>query len=231
MALILSIETSTSVCSASLSAEGMILAHQECFEGRNHATLLSGYVKHCLDYAREHEMKPDAIAVSIGPGSYTGLRIGLSEAKGLAYALDIPLIGVDTLQLLAVSAMFSSEYLPEDALFAPMIDARRMEVFTALYDMGLTPLMQPQPLILDSGSYSEWLDKSPVIFMGDGSDKAREVIKGKNAIFLPDVKPVAVDMMPLAEKAYAERRFLDLAYSVPAYLKEFQATKPKNPLT
>lgn len=112
-----------------------------------------------------------------------------------------------------------------------MIDARRMEVFTALYDMGLTPLMQPQPLILDSGSYSEWLDKSPVIFMGDGSDKAREVIKGKNAIFLPDVKPVAVDMMPLAEKAYAERRFLDLAYSVPAYLKEFQATKPKNPLT
>ncbi len=209
----------------------MILAHQECFEGRNHATLLSGYVKHCLDYAREHEMKPDAIAVSIGPGSYTGLRIGLSEAKGLAYALDIPLIGVDTLQLLAVSAMFSSEYLPEDALFAPMIDARRMEVFTALYDMGLTPLMQPQPLILDSGSYSEWLDKSPVIFMGDGSDKAREVIKGKNAIFLPDVKPVAVDMMPLAEKAYAERRFLDLAYSVPAYLKEFQATKPKNPLT
>lgn len=230
MALILSIETSTSVCSASLSAEGMILAHRENFEGRNHATLLSGYIKHCLDYAREHEMKLDAVAVSIGPGSYTGLRIGLSEAKGLAYALDVPLIGVDTLQLLAVSAMFSSDYLPDGIVFAPMIDARRMEVFTAVYDMALQPLMPPRPLILDSDSYSEWLSRGPVAFMGDGSDKARTLIQGPSAIFIPDIRPLAVDMMPLAEKAFAEGRFLDLAYSVPAYLKEFQATKPRNPL-
>lgn len=230
MALILSIETSTSVCSAALSAEGMILAHRECFEGRNHATLLSGYIKHCLDYVREHEMKLDAVAVSIGPGSYTGLRIGLSEAKGLAYALEIPLIGVDTLQLLAVAAMFSSDCLPDGAVYAPMIDARRMEVFTAVYDMALQPLMQPQPLILTSDSYKDWLDRGPVLFIGDGSAKARGVLQGSNAVFLPDIRPLAVDMMPLAEKAYSEKRFLDLAYSVPAYLKEFQATKPRNPL-
>ena len=230
MAVILSIDTSTSVCSASLSAEGMILAHQEDFEGRNHATLLSDYIKYCLDYALDHELKPDAVAVSTGPGSYTGLRIGLSEAKGLAYALDIPLIGVDTLKLLAVTAMFSADYLPEQSVFAPMIDARRMEVFTAVYDWSLDTIMQPQPLILSDDSYADMLDNGPVLFMGDGSDKAREVIKSKNAIFIPDIKPVAVNMVALAEKAYAEGQFIDTAYSVPTYLKEFQATKPRNPL-
>ena len=109
MAVILNIETSTEVCSAALTAEGMVLCHNEDFQGRNHAALLSGFVKRCLDHAREHEMKLDAVAVSLGPGSYTGLRIGLSEAKGLAYALDIPLIGVSTLQLLAVHAMFNAD--------------------------------------------------------------------------------------------------------------------------
>ena len=162
MATILNIETSTSVCSVALSAEGMILTHLENFDGRNHATLLSGYIKHCLDHLRAHDdMRLDAIAVSIGPGSYTGLRIGLSEAKGLAYALGVPLIGIDTLQLLATAAMFSPDAeITDSTLFAPMIDARRMEVYTAVYDLSLTPLMTPQPLILDSGSYSGFLDNS-----------------------------------------------------------------------
>lgn len=230
MAVILCIETSAHVCSAALSAEGMILAHREDFGGRNHATLLSGFIKHCLDYAHDNGLKPDAIAVSLGPGSYTGLRIGLSEAKGLAYALDIPLIGVDTLKLLAVTAMFSSDYLPENPLFAPMVDARRMEVFTAVYDMSLNTLLEPQPLILSQDSYSEVLRRGPVLFMGDGSDKARQLLQSPNAIFLPDINPLAVNMTALAEKAYAETDFLDLAYSVPTYLKEFQATKPRNPL-
>ncbi|MBD5260345.1 MAG: tRNA (adenosine(37)-N6)-threonylcarbamoyltransferase complex dimerization subunit type 1 TsaB [Bacteroides sp.] len=230
MAVILNIETSTTVCSAALTAEGMVLCHFEDFKGQNHAALLSGFIKRCLDHARDHEMKLDAIAVSTGPGSYTGLRIGLSEAKGLAFALDIPLIGVDTLQLLAVSAMFNHDIDP-DALLVPMIDARRMEVYTAVYDFALTPLLSPQPLILDTDSYSQWLSEGrPMVFFGNGSDKARDVITSPLARFIPDIVPLASDMLALAERAWMNRQFLDLAYSTPAYLKEFQATKPKSRL-
>ncbi len=139
MATILNIETSTSVCSVALTSEGAILQHAEDFQGRNHAVVLSGFIKEALDHLRRHEMALDAVAVSIGPGSYTGLRIGLSEAKGLAYALGIPLIGVPTLELMSVGVMFSRDDLPEGCLFAPMIDARRMEVYTAVYDLQRLP--------------------------------------------------------------------------------------------
>lgn len=226
MAVILNIDTSTEVCSAALTAEGMILFHLETFEGQNHATLLTGYVKRCLDYAREKELKLDAIAVSMGPGSYTGLRIGLSEAKGLAYALDVPLIGIDTLQLMAVSAMFRNDIDP-DVLYAPMIDARRMEVYTAIYDLSLNTLVEPTPLIVQADSFDKWLSEGKVVFFGNGSDKVRDVIKHENAIFIDDIKPLAVDMCALAERAYSRRDFLDTAYCTPRYLKEFQATKPK----
>lgn len=227
MAVILCIDTSTDVCSAALTAEGSVLCHREDFMGRNHAALLSGFVKDCLDRARELELKLDAVAVSMGPGSYTGLRIGLSEAKGLAYGLNIPMIGVDTLKLLAVSDMFSGRDIPEGAVYAPMIDARRMEVFTAVYDAALQPLMEPQPLILEPDSYAQWLAEGPVIFCGNGSDKARELLAGPTAIFVPDVKPLAVDMLALAELAWSRREFLDLAYSTPWYRKDFQPTVSK----
>ncbi len=226
MATIINIETSTSVCSVALTSDGMVLKHCHNADGRNHATLLSGYIKECLDHACEHDMPIDAVAVSIGPGSYTGLRVGLSEAKGLAYALDIPLVGVDTLKLLAVGAMFHADLDPE-ALLAPMIDARRMEVYTAVYDFALTPLLSPRPLILDQTSYGEYLADRTVYFMGDGSDKAVDVIQSPNARFIHGIEPLAADMLALAEQAYMRRDFLDLAYSVPQYLKEFQATKPK----
>ena len=229
MATILNIETSTNACSVALSAEGMILRHFEDFKGQNHAALVSDMVKACLDHLREHEMKLDAVAVSMGPGSYTGLRIGLSEAKGLAFALDLPLIGVDTLQLLAVSMMFNHE-LPENVLLAPMIDARRMEVYTAVYDLALTPLLKPCPMILDGDSYSQWLNGDAVVaFAGNGSAKAREVIKSDNAMFIDGVDALAVDMVALSDRAYARSEFIDIAYSTPYYLKEFQATKPKSP--
>lgn len=229
MAVILNIETSTTVCSAALTAEGMVLKHFEEFEARNHAALLSDFIKGCLDHAADHELKLDAVAVSMGPGSYTGLRIGLSEAKGLAYALDIPLIGISTLKLLATRVMFSTLDIDPEAIFVPMIDARRMEVFTGAYDFALDTLLEPQPLILDENSYSDLLATGrPVLFFGDGSDKARQVITAPNAVFVPEVVPVAVDMLPLADLAWNRRDFLDLAYSVPAYLKSFQATKPKN---
>lgn len=227
MATIINIETSTQVCSSALTSDGMVLKHCHNAEGRNHATLLSDFIKECLDHARQHDMPIDAVAVSIGPGSYTGLRIGLSEAKGLAYALDIPLIGIDTLKLLAVGAMFHADLDP-DALLAPMIDARRMEVYTAVYDFALNPLMAPQPLVLDSESYRQFLADRKVYFMGDGSDKAVEAIQSSNARFIHGIDPLAADMLALSEQAYMRRDFLDLAYSVPQYLKEFQATKPKN---
>lgn len=228
MAVILNIDTTTSVCSAALTAEGMILCHAEDFEGRNHAALLSGFIKKCLDFAAEKELKLDAVAVSMGPGSYTGLRIGLSEAKGLAYALDIPLIGINTLELMATRVMFSTDDVDPDSILVPMIDARRMEVFTAAYDFGLAELMKPGPLILDENSYAGLFSTGcPVLLFGDGSDKARQVISAPNAVFVPGVTPLAVDMVALAERDYARRRFIDLAYSTPLYLKEFQATKPK----
>lgn len=228
MAVILNIETSAAACSVALTAEGMVLAHQEELESRSQAYLLSDYIKYCLDFAAEKELKIEAVAVSMGPGSYTGLRIGLSEAKGLAYALDVPLIGVDTLKLLCCQVMFTKPEFTGDEIFVPMVDARRMEVYTAAYDFALLPLMEQQPLILDENSYSSLLATGrPVLFFGDGSDKAVEVIKADNAIFVPDIRPLAIDMIALAEKAYSERDFIDTAYSTPNYIKDFQATRPK----
>ncbi len=229
MAVILNIETSTNVCSVALTAEGMIMQHREDFEGRNHAALLSGFIKESLDFLQDKELKLEAVAVSLGPGSYTGLRIGMSEAKGLAYALDIPLIGISTLQLLATRVMFSTLDIDPETIFVPMIDARRMEVYTAAYDFALTEMMAPQPLILDNGSYSDLIATGrPVLFFGNGSNKAADVIKAPNVTFVDGVDPLAVDMIALAERAYSGRDFLDLAYSVPVYLKDFVATKPKN---
>ena len=227
MPTILNIETSTEVCSVALTAEGAVICHYEEFQGRNHATLLSDFIKGCLDHLHRHEMRLDAVAVSIGPGSYTGLRIGLSEAKGLAYALDVPLIGVDTLKIMSVNVMFAHDIEPE-ALFVPMIDARRMEVYTAVFDLALNTLAAPTPLILEPDSYDVWLEKGPVLFFGNGSNKAKTLYEGHcNAHFISDVVPLAVDMLPLADQAYRAGEFLELAYSVPNYLKEFQATKPR----
>ncbi len=228
MAVILNIDTTTAVCSAALTAEGMILCHDEDFNGRNHAALLSGFIKKCLDFAEERELKLDAVAVSMGPGSYTGLRIGLSEAKGLAYALGIPLIGINTLELMATRVMFSTDDVDPDSILVPMIDARRMEVFTAAYDFGLQQLLAPGPLILDENSYADLIATGrPVLLFGDGSAKAADVVKAPNLTIVPDVVPLAVDMVALAERDFAQRKFIDLAYSTPLYLKEFQATKPK----
>lgn len=223
---ILNIETSTNVCSVAVTFDGMVLCHREDFSGHNHATLLSGFIKDCLDHIASHEMKLDAVAVSIGPGSYTGLRIGLSEAKGLCYALNIPLIGIDTLKIMAVEVMFATD-VEGDELFVPMIDARRMEVYTAVYDMSLETLVPPTPLILSPDSFDTYLSDKKLLIFGNGSDKARDVITSPNAVFIPDIHPLASNMLPLAEKAFVNHDFLDLAYSVPVYLKEFQATKPK----
>ena len=226
MANILNIETSTSVCSVALGSDGQIIDHHENYDGQTHATLLSQFIQDALNTVTRREMKLDAIAISIGPGSYTGLRIGLSQAKGLAFGLGIPLIGINTLQLLTVSAMFR-EFFDDDVLFVPMIDARRMEVYTAIYNSSLEAKLEPCPMIIDANSFSNYLDKSSLIFMGNGSDKVKNVITHHNAHFIDGIKPVAVDMLALSEKAFRENHFIDVAYSTPLYLKEFQATIPK----
>ena len=237
MAVILNIETSNTPCSVSLTAEGMILMHREIMEGRNHAAVLTGFIKDALDFAAMKELKLDAVAVSMGPGSYTGLRIGLSEAKGLAYGLDIPMIGISTLELMATSVMFRTDDLPQDVVFVPMLDARRMEVYTAAFDFALTPLIEPRALILnqeDDNPYAPLLKSGrPILFFGDGMSKWRdcaEVRKYPNALFIDGVQPLAVDMTALSERAYSKREFLDTAYCTPTYLKDFQATVPKSRL-
>lgn len=226
MANILNIETSTTVCSVALSSEGQIVDHHENYEGLNHATLLSQFIDDMLATSRRRDLTLDSIAVSIGPGSYTGLRIGLSQAKGLAFGLDLPLIGINTLQLLTVSAMFK-EFFDDDTLYVPMLDARRMEVYTAVYNSALEAILEPQAMILDNSSFASLLSCHRLVFLGNGADKLQNMIKHPNAQFMPLVKPVAVDMMALSEKAYREKRYIDVAYSTPLYLKDFQATVPK----
>lgn len=229
MAVILNIETSGSACSAALTAEGMVLAHREEFEGRNHAAMLSDFIGHCLDHAAKHEIAVQAVAVSMGPGSYTGLRIGLSEAKGLAYSLNVPLIGVETLKLLAVTVMFEQS-VSEDAIFIPMVDARRMEVYTAAYDMALEELIKPCAMILDETSFEELKASGrPIFYFGSGAAKAQTLFSDcPSAVYVPGVEALAVNMMALSDMAYTARRFEDTAYCVPIYLKDFQATVPKN---
>ena len=229
MANILNIETSTDACSVALTGDCSVLANYEELTGRKHAEVLSGFIQQALEEARKQEHPVEAVAVSIGPGSYTGLRIGLSEAKGLAYALKVPLIGIPTLQILATHVMFEHHGITLESRFAPMLDARRMEVYTAVYDMWLKELMPVQPLILEPDSYKELLDQGPLLFCGNGVEKAREVIKHPNAVWIEGIRPLAADMLALSEKAFRAQDFLDLAYSTPLYLKDFQGTKPKRP--
>lgn len=227
MSCILNIETSTNVCSVALSQDGVCLYEDVNMEGPSHAQVLAGYVKNAVSFADSHAIPIDAIAISKGPGSYTGLRIGVSEAKGIAYGRDAKLLSVPTLKLLTVPILLGHEELPEDALLCPMIDARRMEVYCALYDRALNEVVQTQALVIDSDSFKEYLDKQPIYFMGNGADKCVETIQHPNAHFIKNIVPRAKNMIPLAEMAMAKEQFEDVAYFEPFYLKEFVATKSK----
>lgn len=227
MSCILNIETSTNVCSVALSQDGVCLYEDVNLEGPSHAQVLAGYVKNAVSFADSHAIPIDAIAISKGPGSYTGLRIGVSEAKGVAYGRDAKLLSVPTLKLLTVPILLGHEELPEDALLCPTIDARRMEVYCALYDRALNEVVQTQALVIDSDSFKEYLDKQPIYFMGNGADKCVETIQHPNAHFIKNIVPRAKNMIPLAEMAMAKEQFEDVAYFEPFYLKEFVATKSK----
>lgn len=224
---IIHIETSTSVCSAALSSDGVVQCHFESFDGPSHASLLGAYVKELMTFARDKEIKVDAVAVSSGPGSYTGLRIGVSEAKGLCFGLGVPLISVPTLELLACATMFKN-YFEEEVLYCSMIDARRMEVYSAVYDNALNCVAPVGAYVVDEHTFADLLDTRRIVFSGNGSAKCKEVIKHPHAIFADGIVPLATDMLALAERAFRNGKFEDVAYFEPFYLKEFIATTPKN---
>ena len=227
MSCILNIETSTNVCSVALSQDGVCLHEELDLKGPSHAQVLAGFVKETVSLADSHTIPIDAVAVSKGPGSYTGLRIGVSEAKGVAYGRDAHLLSVPTLKLLTVPILLGHDELPEDALLCPMIDARRMEVYCALYNRALHEVLPTQALVIDETSFRDQLDQHPIYFMGNGADKCAEVIKHPNAHFIKGIVPRAKNMVPLAEMAMAREEFEDVAYFEPYYLKEFVATKSK----
>lgn len=227
MPCIINIETSTTVCSVALSYDGGVPFHVETFEGQSHASALAPYVKEAIEAARRFELTPDAVAVSCGPGSYTGLRIGVSEAKGLCFGLDLPLIAVNTLQLMACTVMFGGKQYPDNTLFCPMIDARRMEVYAAMYDNAFNEVKPTSADIIDESSYLELLDKHQILFFGNGADKCKAVLNHPNALFVDNIHPLATNMVALAEIAYRKQDFKDVAYFEPFYLKEFVATTPK----
>ena len=227
MCTLLTIETSTSVCSCALSRDGEILVNQENYEGRSHASLVGLFVHEIMEFARAHHIRPDAIAVSSGPGSYTGLRIGVSEAKGLSYGLGIPLIAIPTARIMASMMRDKAD---EKTLLCPMIDARRMEVYATIFDRSLHIVRETSADIVEEGSYSDLLENYSIIFFGNGAEKCHAIITHPNARFFDDIHPLASGMVTLAEKAFADKTFVDVAYFEPFYLKEFVATTPKNKL-
>lgn len=228
MSRILHIETSTAICSVAVSEDGQNIYSEEERRGPNHATTLGTFVDEALRHADRLTGPLDAVAVSCGPGSYTGLRIGVSMAKGIAYGRGLKLIGLPTLEVMCVPVLLYHDELPDDALFCPMLDARRMEVYSAIYDRSLKPVRPVQADIVEAGSYDTWLNERPVCFFGNGAEKCRELLsQHPNAIFVGDIHPLAQMMSPLAEKAMRQERWEDVAYFEPFYLKEFVAGKPK----
>lgn len=227
MACILHIETTTKVCSVALSQDGQCLFDKADYNGPSHAVLVGPFVQEALSFADSHAIPVDAVAVSCGPGSYTGLRIGVSTAKGLCYGRDLRLISIPTLELLCVPVLLYHDDLPDDALLCPMLDARRMEVYAAVYDRALRAVRKVGADVVTADTYAAFLDQGPVYFFGDGAAKCKEVIQHPNARFLDDVFPLASNMLPLAEKAVAQERYEDVAYFEPFYLKEFVTSTPK----
>lgn len=227
MSCILNIETSTDVCSVAISDSGQVIFNKEDHSGPNHAVKLGVYVDEALDFLDSHGLPLEAVAVSCGPGSYTGLRIGVSMAKGICYGRGVKLIAVPTLELMAVPVLLGEHPEDEDALIVPMLDARRMEVYAEVLDRALKVVRPIQADIVDADTYKEYLDQHQVYFFGNGAAKCMETINHPNAHLVEGIEPLAKNMAPLAEKRFVEGKFEDVAYFVPFYLKDFVAKMPK----
>lgn len=227
MACILNIETSTDVCSVAISDNGVVVFEKEDHSGPNHAVNLGVFVDEALSYIDSRNIPLEAVAVSCGPGSYTGLRIGVSMAKGICYGRGAKLISVPTLQLLAVPVLLAEQAKEDDALIVPMLDARRMEVYAQVMDRALKEVRPIKADIVDADTYREYLDRGVVYFFGNGAAKCMETINHPNARLIKGIEPLAKNMAPLAEKRLVQGQFEDVAYFVPFYLKDFVAKMPK----
>jgi len=225
MSNILCIETATTNCSVALSIYGeQILLLEDNDVKYSHAERLHTYIEEILTKAKIDKKDLTAIAISKGPGSYTGLRIGVSAAKGLCYALDIPLISIATLKSLSYKVTCHKD---EGAHIIPMLDARRMEVYSAVFDSSYNQIRETQAQILDENSFSVYLEKGKVYFVGNGVSKFKEICNHSNAIFIEDILPSATEMCPLAIAKNKIRDYEDLAYFEPYYLKDFITGTPK----
>ena len=232
MSLILNIETSTSVCSVALSVDNGVIDFRESHGERSHATRLTPFIDDILQKAGTVPEKLDAIAVSKGPGSYTGLRIGVATAKGMAYSLGKPLIAIDTMLCMCHGLLKENPGLSghDDTLLCPMIDARRMEVFLAVYKSNLSVLQEVRAEIITANSFKDILESQKVIFFGDGMNKCRQVLHHENAVFIDDFNPLARYLALISHSYFVNNNFVDVAYFEPYYLKDFMATTPKNSL-
>ena len=229
MACILHIETSTDVCSVAVSEDAQVIFKEEDHasqRGGSSAERLGTFVDEALSFTDSHAIPFDAVAVSCGPGSYTGLRIGVSMAKGICYGRNLKLLSVPTLELLCVPVLLG-EKVEEGALLCPMIDARRMEVYAGVYDRALKPVREVRADVVGADTYREWLDRQPVYFFGNGAQKCMETINHPNARYLNGIEPLARWMQPLAERRFVQQQFEDVAYFLPFYLKDFVAKEPK----
>ncbi|EFC71036.1 tRNA (adenosine(37)-N6)-threonylcarbamoyltransferase complex dimerization subunit type 1 TsaB [Prevotella sp. oral taxon 299] len=227
MSCILNIETSTNVCSVAVSQDGSCIFNKEDHDGPNHAVILGVFVQEALSFIDSHAIPLDAVAVSCGPGSYTGLRIGLSMAKGICYGRDVKLIAIPTLELMCVPLLLGEKISEENALLCPMIDARRMEVYSQFFDRALKEVRSINADIVESNTYDDILAQQPVYFFGNGAEKCHEVLTHHNAHIIEGIVPLAKNMYPLAEKRMANEQFEDVAYFVPFYLKDFVAKEAK----
>lgn len=228
MALILCIETSTTSCSIALAKNGQVVALKENNEGLNHSVLAAPYVEEILKEYNIEVENLDAVAVSMGPGSYTGLRIGVSLAKGLCYGAKIPLISIPTLQALTINA--AAKVNDPEALYIPMIDARRMEVYSAVCKANGEQITETEAIIVEPNFYEEYINKGKVYLFGNGCAKTKEILTSPNIIFIDNIETSATGCAPIAERKFQAGKFENVAYFEPFYLKDFIATTPKKRL-
>lgn len=232
MAAILHIETATQLCSVALSNDGQLVSFRESDEKNAHSRVLTTFIDEMLKEAGFEISAIDAVAVSMGPGSYTGLRIGVSTAKGLCYALSKPLIAVSTLQAMAYgmskTAKDNTEPKSEKIIYCPMIDARRMEVYTALFDSSIELIGQINAVVIDKNSFSDYFENHQIVFAGDGSEKCLDLFQDKkNASWLSGFNSSSTFMVEIAENKFLKKEFENVAYFEPFYLKDFIAGIPR----